>query len=116
MSPRSLRPSMPAGSLTSQNYWLRQEWKADGRSLGQPLCIGPIWVRLLSWILAIPQFQHWPWTISATCLKSERPNTPVGCFYFLPELADVRSWPLADIGQNAFNVAFGGKADIGRTT
>src|SRR5262245_47168753 len=73
--PRSLRPSMPAGLLTSQNYWSRQEWKADGRSLGQPLCTGLIWVRLLSWIPAIPQSQQRPWTTSATCLKSERPKT-----------------------------------------
>jgi hypothetical protein len=27
-------------------------------------------------------------------------------------IADVRYWPLADIGENAFNVAFGGKADM----
>jgi hypothetical protein len=26
--------------------------------------------------------------------------------------ADVRLWPIADIRENAFNIAFGGKADI----
>src|SRR5262249_23166708 len=73
--PRSLRPSMPAGSLTSQNYWSRQEGKADGHSLGRLLCTGLIWVGFLSWTPAIPQSQRRPWTISATCLKSERPKT-----------------------------------------
>src|SRR5262245_17387967 len=76
MWPRSLPPSMPAGSLTSQNCWSRQEWKAAGRYLGQPSCTGLIWVGHLSWMPAMTQFQHRRWTISAASLKSDRSNTP----------------------------------------
>jgi len=47
MWPRSLPPSMPAGSPTSQNCWSRQEWKAAGRYLRQPSCTGLIWVGTL---------------------------------------------------------------------
>jgi hypothetical protein len=66
----------------------------------------------LSWILAIPQFQHWPWTISATCLKSERPNTRLGAVTFWP------SWLMFAIGPKPTSPvaphmsAFGGKADM----
>src|SRR5215471_10092668 len=106
--PRSLRPSMPAGSLTSQNYWSRQEWKTDERSLGQPLCTGLIWVRLLSWIPAIRQSQRRPWTISATCLKSERLGggsersrlTPIGGRHEVVLLFGPVEWK-ADIARHA---------------
>jgi len=87
-----LRPPMQAGSPISQNCWSRQECEADGRFLGQPSCIGPIWVRLLSWIPAMQQSQHRPWMISATCLRSEWPKaTP----------ADLRSYPGADVPTSA---------------
>src|SRR5271156_6576405 len=35
-------PSIPAGSLTSQKCLSRQAWRADGRCLGLPSCIGHI--------------------------------------------------------------------------